>query len=146
MAHVLVVIAAVLVPAGFAAAFTLLVRLMFPRSAARVRGCELIYPGGMTSGMWTGTWGTASLALGSGQVAIRGRGPFRPLIRWEARYDQISQVQAVRGAGLSGLLLRGPGGPIAFWTPRWTEIADLLDLQAVPVDRSVSKLSRNDLS
>lgn len=143
MAHVLELTGKVLALAGFVTAFTLVLRFGFPKSAARVKGSALIYAGGMTSGMWTGSRGTASLELGGRGVAIRGRGPFRPLIGWEARYEEISQVQALRGPGKSGLLLRGPD-PIVFWTPRWAEIADLLDLQAVSVNRSVSKFRRND--
>jgi hypothetical protein len=146
MAHVLVIIGKVLALAGFSAMFILLIRWCFPRSAGRVRASALIYAGGMTSKRMTGSWGTVSLELGDSQMAIRGRGPFRPLIRWEARYGDLSQVQAVRGLGTSGLLLRGRGGPIAFWTLRWAEIADLLELRAVLVSRDVRKISWKEFS
>ena len=144
MTHVLELTGKVLALAGFVTAFTLVLRFSFPKSAARVKGSVLIYAGGMTSGTWTGSLGTARMELGGYGVAIRGRGPFRPLIGWEARYEEIGQVQALRAPGKSGLLLRGPDGPIVFWTSRWAEIADLLDLRAVSVNRSVSKFRRND--
>ncbi|HEV2377462.1 MAG TPA: hypothetical protein VGS19_35515 [Streptosporangiaceae bacterium] len=133
--------------AGFAAGLTLATRFRFPGPAARVRGSALVYAGATTAGMvLAGRRGTARLELGEDGVTIRSHGPFRPAVRWEARYLEISQVQTVQVRGTSGLLLRGPGRPVAFWTPRWAEIADLLELRAVPVSRDVTKTSPKDFS
>lgn len=95
--------------------------------------------------MLTGSYGTARLELGTDGAVIRGRGPFRPLVRWEAAYADISQAVAVRRPGISGVLLRSPSGPIAFWTPQWEQILDLPELRGVPVGQPMSKLRRQDL-
>jgi hypothetical protein len=134
----------VLAVAGFFAVLALIARFSFPRSAAQVDGTTAVYPGGMTSRMLTGSYAAARLELADSGVAVRGRGPFRPLIRWEAPYGDISQAIAVRGPGKSGVLLRAPSGPIAFWTPQWAEILDLLELRAVPASRAVAKIRRQD--
>jgi hypothetical protein len=117
----------------------LLARFMFPRSAARVMGGTAVYPGGMTSRMLTGSYRTARLELSDGGVAVLGRGPFRPLIRWEVRYGDIGQATAVRRPGISGVVLRAPRGAMAFWTPQWAEILRLLELRAVPGSRIVTR-------
>jgi hypothetical protein len=118
IAQVLVVAGKVLAAAGFFAAVVFFVRWGFPPSAVRVTGRTAVYPGGMTSRMITGSYGTARLELSDGGVAVLGRGPFRPLIRWQAGYGDISQATAVRGPGKSGVLLRAPSGPAAFWSPQ----------------------------
>ena len=123
----LVVTAKVLAACGFFAAVAALCWWMFPRSAGRVSGSTSIYPGGMTSWMITGTYGTTWLELGEDGVALRGRGSFRFFIRWVAPYGDIGEAKAVRAAGKSGLLLSGPGANVAFWTPRWAEVLDLLE-------------------
>ena len=144
IAQVLVVAWKLLAVAGFLAALVFLARWGLPRSAARVTDRTAVYPGGMTSRMITGSYGTARLKLLDGEVAVLGRGPFRALIRWRAGYGEISQATAVRGPGKSGVLLRVPSGPIAFWSPRWPEILGLLELRGVPVSRVVTKISWKD--
>jgi hypothetical protein len=146
VAQALVVTAKVLAACGFFAAVAALCWWMFPRSAGRVSGSTSIYPGGMTSWMITGSYGTAWLELGEDAVVVRGRGPFRFFIRWVAPYGDISGAKAARAPGKSGLLLSGPGGNVAFWTPRWVEVLDLLELRAVPVSRTPSKVRRQDLA
>jgi hypothetical protein len=144
VAQALVITVRVLAVCGFLAALAALAWWMFPRSAGRISGSMVVYPGGMTSRMWTGSYGSAWLELGDDGVALRGRGPFRPFVRWAASYGDIGEARAVRSAGMSGLLLCRPGGNVAFWTSRWAEVLDLLELRAVPVTRAVTKVRRQD--
>lgn len=39
-----------------------------------------------------------------------------------------------------------PGTLLAFWTPRWAEILELLELRAVPVSRTITKIGWRDLA
>jgi hypothetical protein len=79
MTHVLVVVGKVLAVAEFAAAFTLVARVSFPRSAARVRGSALTYAGDMTSRWLTGSW--AQVARNS---AVAGWHPRSPTGSWRS--------------------------------------------------------------
>ena len=76
VAHVVAVLAKVLAFVGFVALIVLVMRFCFPRSAARIDGTTAVYPGGMTSRMLTGSYGTARLVLAADCAVIRGRGPF----------------------------------------------------------------------
>jgi hypothetical protein len=63
VAQALVITVKVLAVCGFLAALAALAWWMFPRSAGRVSGSTVVYPGGMTSRMWTGSYGSAWLEL-----------------------------------------------------------------------------------
>jgi hypothetical protein len=140
----LIVAGKVLAACGFFAAFGLAVWWTFPRSRGRMSSSTALYPGGMTSQQWTGSYGTAWLELRADEAVLRGRGPFRPFIRWTARYVDIVEAKAVRGLGKSGLLLCGPSGKVAFWTPQWSEMLSLFELREVPVIREVTKIRMRD--
>ena len=144
MTQALIVAGKVLAACGFLTGLGLLAWWMFPRSAGRMSGSILLYPGGMTSQHWTGSYGTACLELRTDEAVLRGRGPFRPFVRWAAGYGDISEATAVSGLGKSGLVLRGPSGTVAFWTPQWSEVLALLELRDVPVTREVSRIRMQD--
>jgi hypothetical protein len=144
----LVVIAKVLAATGFVAALMLLVWWMFPRSAAKVKGAAVVYAGGFTSRWWNGSRGTARLELMGDTIAVRGRGPFRLLVRWQAGYGDIAMARAAKSwrTGSGVLLLVAGGRWIAFWSPHWAEILDLLELRGVAVSRTVTKFRYWDLA
>ncbi len=101
MIPALVVAAKVLTVCGFFALLGLIGWFAFPRSAGRAVGTGIVYAGGMTSASLTGSYGSARLELHGDEVVIRGRGPFRPLIR-AANYNEIREAGAVRAVGRSG--------------------------------------------
>ncbi len=109
-----------------------------------------VWKGGLRTRMVNATAGTAKLELFEWGLRISGRGLWRVVAPiWEARYQELTNAQAVRWPIANpGVLMRTDGSavPIVFVTHRGREVLDALEARGVPVNRSVARLRQADLA